>query len=155
MWWTGSPGGIASGESGPMCCAGSAIPWRSPRCWPGRGSRRPKCASIPRGLPRDGSWLAKPLASGGGIGVEPLTDQEIDDPPARYYQRYIKGPSFSALFIGYGGPARLVGATRQWVGGVPGRPFAYRGGIGPWRARDRQRRPGYAKWETAWHPHSG
>ena len=25
--------------------------------------------------------------------------------------------------------------ARQWIGGVPGRPFAYRGGIGPWRVR--------------------
>jgi predicted ATP-grasp superfamily ATP-dependent carboligase len=97
------------------------------------GIPAPEVRLVPRGLPRDGSWLAKPLASGGGIGVEPLLGQEIGDSPARYYQRRIQGPSFSALFIGYGGQARLVGAARQWIGGVPGRPFAYRGGIGPWR----------------------
>ena len=45
-----------------------------------------------------------------------------------------RGPSCSALFIGGGGGrSRLVGVTRQWIGEVPGRPFAYRGGIGPWR----------------------
>jgi predicted ATP-grasp superfamily ATP-dependent carboligase len=86
-----------------------------------------------RGIPRDGSWLVKPLASGGGIGVEPLVGHETGESPARYYQRRIEGPSYSALFIGSAGRARLVDVARQWVGGVPGRPFAYRGGIGPCR----------------------
>jgi predicted ATP-grasp superfamily ATP-dependent carboligase len=97
------------------------------------GIPAPEVRLDPRGLPRDGSWLIKPLASGGGIGVEPLVGQEIAEPPAMYYQRRIEGPSFSALFIGGHGRARLVGVTRQWIGGVPGRPFAYRGGIGPLR----------------------
>jgi uncharacterized protein len=97
------------------------------------GIPAPEVRDDPRGLPRDGSWLVKPLASGGGIGVEPLMGPEIGDAPARYYQRRIEGPSFSAVFIGGDGRSRLVGVTRQWVGGVPGRPFAYRGGIGPWR----------------------
>jgi predicted ATP-grasp superfamily ATP-dependent carboligase len=90
----------------------------------------------PRGLPRDGSWLVKPLASGGGIGVEPFVGLEIAGLPTNYYQRRIEGPSFSALFIGDPGRARLAGVARQWIGGVPGRPFAYRGGIGPCRLRE-------------------
>jgi predicted ATP-grasp superfamily ATP-dependent carboligase len=100
------------------------------------GIPAPEVRVDPRGLPRDGSWLAKPRASGGGIGVEPLAGPEIGDSPARYYQRRIDGPGFSALFIGGLGRVRLVGVARQWVGGVPGRPFAYRGGIGPWRVGD-------------------
>jgi predicted ATP-grasp superfamily ATP-dependent carboligase len=92
----------------------------------------PDVRDDPGGLPRDGSWLVKPMASGGGIGVEPYGSQEGPDPATRYYQRRIEGPSGSALFIGCGDRARLVGAARQWVGGVPGRPFAYRGGIAPW-----------------------
>ncbi len=94
----------------------------------------PEVRLDPKGLPRNGTWLSKPIASGGGIGVRPLLDpqEEPDDGP-RYYQRRIEGPPHSALFLGGGGRARLIGAVRQWIGGVPGRPFAYRGGIGPSR----------------------
>lgn len=92
----------------------------------------PEVRDHPDGLPRDGSWLVKRRDSGGGIGVEPLVDQPATDAPARYYQRRIHGPSFSAVFIGGDGLARLVGVARLWTGGVPGRPFAYRGGIAPW-----------------------
>ena len=132
-WSSGSPGGIASGGSGPTRCGGSAIPSRSPRRCSAAGIPAPEVRVDPRGLPRDGSWLVKPRASGGGIGVEPYVGQEIADLRAKYLQRRIEGLSFSALFIGSAGRARLVGVARQWIGGVPGRPFAYRGGIGPWR----------------------
>jgi predicted ATP-grasp superfamily ATP-dependent carboligase len=97
------------------------------------GTPAPEVRREARGLPRDGSWLVKPLASGGGRGIGPLTAAEIPDESSRYFQRRIPGPSFSALFIGRGGSARLVGITRQWIGGVPGSPFAYRGSIGPCR----------------------
>jgi predicted ATP-grasp superfamily ATP-dependent carboligase len=97
------------------------------------GIPAPDVRDDPGGLPRDGSWLVKPRASGGGIGIEPFVGQEIADPSARYYQRRIDGPSFSALFIGGRDRARLVGVARQWVGDVRGRPFAYRGGIVPGR----------------------
>jgi uncharacterized protein len=92
----------------------------------------PELQDNPLGLPRDGSWLVKPRASGGGIGIEPLLAHEIADPAAKYYQRRIDGPSFSALFIGDRSQARLIGIARQWVGDLPGRPFAYRGGMAPW-----------------------
>jgi predicted ATP-grasp superfamily ATP-dependent carboligase len=97
------------------------------------GIPAPEVRLDPGGLPRDGTWLVKPLASGGGIGVAPWRGQEIPARSSNYYQRRIEGPLFAALFIGAAGRARLVGAVRQWAGGVPGRPFAYRGGIGPWR----------------------
>jgi uncharacterized protein len=82
------------------------------------------------GLPRDASWLKKPLASGGGRGIEPLTDQNDTDSPAHYYQERIDGPSFSALFMGERLRASLIGVTRQWIG-LEGSPFAYLGSIGP------------------------
>jgi predicted ATP-grasp superfamily ATP-dependent carboligase len=100
----------------------------------GAGIPAPEVRMDARGLPRDGSWLAKPRASGGGIGVVPMEEGVgVGDEPAMYYQRRVEGPSFSAMFVGAAGRARLVGVVRQWVGGVAGRPFAYRGGIGPWR----------------------
>lgn len=97
------------------------------------GIPAPEVRHDPKGLPCDGSWLVKPLASGGGIGIEPMVGPEIGHVPGRYYQRRIEGIPFSAAFIGGGGRSRLVGVARQWIGEVPGRPFAYRGGIGPWR----------------------
>jgi predicted ATP-grasp superfamily ATP-dependent carboligase len=87
------------------------------------------------GLPRDGSWLAKPVASSGGRGVLVL-DRNRATPRHEpyYYQERIDGPSFAALFIarqGTGTRADLLGVTRQLLG-RPGLPFAYAGSIGPW-----------------------
>ncbi len=48
-----------------------------------------------------------------------------------YYQERVDGPSFSAVFLGKNGQARLIGVTRQLIG-VAGRPFGYRGSVGPW-----------------------
>lgn len=91
----------------------------------------PEVRREPAGLARDGSWLVKPLASGGGVGVVPLLGRDDEGDGPVYYQRRIEGPGYSALYIGHRDGARLVGVVRQWTGGVPGRPFAYRGGIGP------------------------
>ncbi len=90
----------------------------------------PAVRSDPAGLPRDASWLKKPLASGGGRGIEPLTDQNDTGSPAHYFQERIDGPSYSALFMGEGSRARLIGVTRQWIG-IEGSPFGYLGSIGP------------------------
>lgn len=95
------------------------------------GLDAPEVRREPAGLPRDGSWLVKPLASGGGVGVVPLLGRAGEGDGPVYYQRRIEGPSYSALYIGHRDGARLVGVVRQWAGGVAGRPFAYRGGIGP------------------------
>ena len=82
------------------------------------------------GLPRDATWLRKPLASGGGRGIEPLTDQNDSGSAGQYYQQRIDGPSFSALFMGERSQASLIGVTRQFVG-LEGSPFGYLGSIGP------------------------
>jgi len=84
-----------------------------------------------RGLTRDGSWLVKPLNSGGGRGIEPLTDENEGYSTSHYLQQRIDGPCFSALFVGDRLAAHLVGVTRQWIG-IEGSPFLYRGSIGPW-----------------------
>ncbi|MGP0065418.1 MAG: ATP-grasp domain-containing protein [Isosphaeraceae bacterium] len=94
------------------------------------GIPSPEVRLDPTGLPTDGSWLVKPVASGGGRGIERLTNRSTRSSSACYYQRFVDGPSFSALFIGRGGRARLIGIARQWIG-VPGSPFGYRGSIGP------------------------
>jgi predicted ATP-grasp superfamily ATP-dependent carboligase len=85
-------------------------------------------------LPRDGRWLVKPLASGGGLGVEPLVP---GTPRAGrvYFQERVPGPPFSAVFIADRRGTRLVGATRQLIGRA-GAPFAYTGSVGPWPLDD-------------------
>ena len=91
----------------------------------------PRVRSDSAGLPRDASWLQKPLASAGGRGIKPLLDHHDDTGPATYYfQERIDGPSFSALFIAENSRARLIGVTRQWIG-IAGAPFVYLGSIGP------------------------
>ncbi len=82
------------------------------------------------GLPRDGSWLVKPLASGGGRLIEFVGALRRPNEEPCYYQRFVDGPSISALFVADRTSARLVGVTRQLHGGTAGR-FAYRGNVGP------------------------
>jgi predicted ATP-grasp superfamily ATP-dependent carboligase len=87
----------------------------------------------PAGLPRDGAWLAKPLASAGGRGIVPLGRETSLDETPRYYQERIDGTSLGAVFVASEGGrrARLAGVTRQWVG-APGGRFVYAGSLGPW-----------------------
>ncbi len=110
-----------------------------------RGIPVPEVRLDPRGLPRDGSWLVKPLRSGGGRDIQPLADDHdrkstlssfAPRKNARwYFQERIVGPSFSALYIGDSDGSRLVGVTQQLLG-LAGNPFAYRGSIGPWPLDD-------------------
>jgi uncharacterized protein len=96
-----------------------------------QGIPAPDVRRDPQGLPRDGMWLVKPLRSGGGRDIRPLTDERGQGSARYYFQQRIVGPSFSALYIGKAAATRLVGVTQQWLG-VPGSPFGYRGSIGPW-----------------------
>lgn len=95
------------------------------------GVPRPDLSRAPEGLPRDGTWLAKPVASAGGLGVDALDETCATDGDL-WFQERVDGPSVSAVYLGRGGDgADLVGASRQWVGSIAG-PFAYRGSLGPW-----------------------
>ncbi len=85
-----------------------------------------------RGLPWNETWLKKPLRSGGGRGIEPLTFQNDSSSRAHFFQERIVGPSFSALFIGEISRAHFIGTTRQLIGSAGSR-FTYRGSIGPWQ----------------------
>jgi predicted ATP-grasp superfamily ATP-dependent carboligase len=102
------------------------------------GFRCPVVRPVSDGLPRDGSWLVKPLASGGGLGISPLLQDDPDEPEMPcYFQERIVGARLAAIFLataardGAGGTAALMGVTRQWIG-HPSAPFAYVGSVGPW-----------------------
>jgi predicted ATP-grasp superfamily ATP-dependent carboligase len=83
-----------------------------------------------RPLPRGCGWLVKPIASGGGLDVRPLTAGTRIDPALFYLQERVEGLDCAASF--YAGPVRtrLIGVTRQ-IAGYPGQPFGYRGSVGP------------------------
>jgi predicted ATP-grasp superfamily ATP-dependent carboligase len=81
-------------------------------------------------VPSDGTWLSKPLASGGGIGIETYHGTEVAAQSPRYYQQQVEGDSYSALYVGAKSSALLVGVTRQLTG-ILGSPFLYRGNVGP------------------------
>jgi uncharacterized protein len=95
----------------------------------------PEVQVDPQDLPTDGSWLAKPRASGGGRGIRPWSGGETARAGPAYYQRRIEGLSLSALFVVSQTEMRLLGITRQFVG-KPGNRFAYRGSLAPWPVED-------------------
>lgn len=51
--------------------------------------------------------------------------------PGRHFQRELAGAALSCLFLAARGTATVVGHSRQIVRAFGGRPFVYRGGIGP------------------------
>ena len=94
------------------------------------GLPSPDVRGSPYGLPRDATWLEKPIASGGGRLIQPLEQVRASLSEPTYFQKRIAGSSFSGLFIASQGEASLIGVTRQLIG-TPGSPFAYCGSIGP------------------------
>jgi predicted ATP-grasp superfamily ATP-dependent carboligase len=91
-----------------------------------------------RGLPRDGRWLAKPLASSSGHGIRPLDASGRTPRKGFYYQERARGTPLSALFVASPSTCLLLGVTWQWLG-RPGAPFGYRGSVGPWLLSKRER----------------
>ena len=91
----------------------------------------PEVRTEPAGLPEDGSWLIKPVASGGGRGIRPWLGDRLKSGRSVYYQERVEGLALAALFLGDEAGSRCLGITRQFVG-RPGNRFAYRGSLGPW-----------------------
>lgn len=90
----------------------------------------------PDGLPCDGSWLVKPRSGSGGAGIRPWRGNASLPPGPDadwYFQPRLAGTPCSAVFVGQGGRAAFLGATRQLVGeGWTGAAeFSYAGSVGP------------------------
>ncbi|MFO0910093.1 MAG: ATP-grasp domain-containing protein [Isosphaeraceae bacterium] len=115
--------------NGPEVVRAVRDPWRVHEAWRSAGLPCPAVQGTSRGLPRDGSWLRKPLASGGGLGIALLLDRDVDD-AGHYYQARCAGRPVSALYVGQGGRSTLLGLSRQLVG-RRGAPFLYRGSVYP------------------------
>ncbi|AGA29108.1 ATP-grasp domain-containing protein [Singulisphaera acidiphila] len=94
----------------------------------------PAIRSTPEHLPRDGSWLVKPIASAGGMKIHPL-DVETPSPAwPCFYQERIEGLNLSAIFMSRPEKTTFAGVTRQILG-APGADYAYVGSVGPWPLR--------------------
>jgi predicted ATP-grasp superfamily ATP-dependent carboligase len=110
---------------------------RSPRrlaaVFADRGIVFPRTVDTPSAVPTDGSWLRKPLASAGGLGIAPWTghaDGRTTDRAMVWQERHA-GLPVAGVFVVIPGAARFVGASRQVLGveSWHARPFAYCGSI--------------------------
>jgi uncharacterized protein len=101
------------------------------------GLDAPDCRATSVGLPRDGSWLYKPLKSSGGRRVRVLNGKTSvgRDDSACYFQRRIEGLPCAAVYVAAGGKSQLLGVTEQLLRPAhPGAaPFRYTGSLGPLR----------------------
>ncbi len=84
---------------------------------------------------RDGRWLIKHLRSSGGTDVVVWDEQTSAPSPAEqlYFQQFIPGDPCSAVYVGAGGVAILLGVTRQLIGTswTGGSGMRYCGSVGP------------------------
>jgi uncharacterized protein len=94
-------------------------------------------------LPDAENWVVKTAGGAGGSHVRrlaapstafggsppPLRRGGTEVEPGRYFQRFVSGQSVSALFIGDGQGARVIGFSRQWTSPAPGAPYRYGGAV--------------------------
>jgi predicted ATP-grasp superfamily ATP-dependent carboligase len=73
------------------------------------------------------SWVVKTAGGAGGAHIR-RADAEAPS-SGRYFQRFVSGHSVSALFVGDGRTARIVGFSRQWVSPTPAAPYRYGGAV--------------------------
>lgn len=73
------------------------------------------------------NWIAKTAGAAGGTHIRRANGAASGQ--GRYYQRFVRGKSVSALFVGDGRAARIVGFSRQWVSPAPDAPFRYGGAV--------------------------
>jgi predicted ATP-grasp superfamily ATP-dependent carboligase len=79
--------------------------------------------------PLHGRWLVKPVAGSGGAGIHFWTGQPIKYKKRIYYQQFVEGDPYSAIYLAEQGGASLWGVSRQLIGEpwLHARPFQYCG----------------------------
>jgi len=92
-------------------------------------------AATPEDLPRDGSWLRKPLRSASGASIARWQGEDVtkDLSNVFYYQQFVEGESRAGIFVASDQGAQLLGVTEQGTGWdwLAAQPFHYCGSIGP------------------------
>jgi predicted ATP-grasp superfamily ATP-dependent carboligase len=73
------------------------------------------------------NWVVKTAGAAGGAHIARANGAA--SAPGRYFQRFVKGYPVSALFIGDGQGARVVGFSRQWASPAPAAPYRYGGAV--------------------------
>jgi predicted ATP-grasp superfamily ATP-dependent carboligase len=77
-----------------------------------------------------GGWVAKRAGGAGGTHVRNAIDREAGR-GTTYYQRRVSGSPVSALVLGNGRGAIVLGFSVQWASPGEGRPFRYGGAVRP------------------------
>ncbi|HSI42310.1 MAG TPA: ATP-grasp domain-containing protein [Xanthobacteraceae bacterium] len=75
--------------------------------------------------------LEKQSGASGGGHVRRALQPEASPSPGCYLQDEVEGNSVSALFLGNGQAARLIGFSEQWCAPAPHAPFRYGGAAAP------------------------
>jgi uncharacterized protein len=79
--------------------------------------------------PEEEGWLRKRIGGSGGGHVSPAGRGPAER--GFYVQRRVPGRAVSALFLGDGRAARILGHSEQWCAPAAGAPFRYGGCVGP------------------------
>jgi predicted ATP-grasp superfamily ATP-dependent carboligase len=79
--------------------------------------------------PAEGNWLAKRVGGSGGGHITRASAGAIA--AGFYVQRQVPGRAVSALFLGDGRQARVLGHSEQWTSATAEMPFRYGGCVGP------------------------
>jgi methenyltetrahydromethanopterin cyclohydrolase len=78
---------------------------------------------------KGGSWLAKKRGGAGGSHIVP--SRLGRGSPNVYYQERVEGRAVSALFVGNGSGARVLGFSEQWTAPTPKSLWRYGGAVRP------------------------
>jgi len=113
----------------PETLARSKDPFALARLADGLGLKHPE---VRREAPRDhGPWLAKRIGGAGGIHIRDAKDAAAVS-GARYFQRFVEGMPVSALVLGDGEKAEILGFSEQWAAaGSLSQPFRFGGAAAP------------------------
>jgi predicted ATP-grasp superfamily ATP-dependent carboligase len=99
----------------------------------------PECRAASDGLPADGTWLKKSVASSGGLRVAAWRGGPPDARRGWYFQRRVEGLPTSAVYLAASGRSCLLATTEQVLVGSGRLPFQYAGSIGPLNLTPAQR----------------
>lgn len=106
---------------------------RSPERWTKcLAAHRISCPALSSEPTTAGRWLLKPRKSAGGFGIQTYHGQAFN-PRTHFLQQWIDGVPRSAVFLGDGERALLVGVTQQLIGSgwLNATGFHYAGSVGP------------------------